>query len=59
MKSIWKKLHELYKEDNDDTDGFYIIPCDECKHFGKCKYEKQCEQDVRMGRGLEHFKEIN
>ncbi len=61
MKSIWKRLHDIYKdavnEENDFKGGFYIIPCDECMHFGSCKYEKQCNENVHLGRGLKHFEE--
>lgn len=39
------------------SDGFYIIPCDDCKHFGNCKYEKECDQDVRTGNKLRYFSE--
>ena len=35
----------------------YIIPCDECIHFGSCQYETQCNDDVHTGRALGHFKE--
>ena len=37
--------------------GFWIIPCDECIHFGNCRHEKQCNEDVHTGRALEHFRE--
>ncbi len=58
MRTIWKRLKELYKDDGkDNIDGFYIMPCDECNHFGNCKYEKQCEEDVKLGKGLRHFEE--
>lgn len=52
-------MHKENSVDEEDEfrDGFYIIPCDECKHFGCCKYEKQCNEDVHTGRALEHFKE--
>ncbi|KKK58875.1 hypothetical protein LCGC14_3040020 [marine sediment metagenome] len=35
----------------------YIIPCDECIHFGNCRHEKQCNEDVHTGRALKHFRE--
>ena len=61
MKSIWKRLHDIHKnavveEDNAVMNG-YIIPCDECIHFGNCRHEKQCNEDVHTGRALEHFVE--
>ena len=60
-RTFWKRLKDLYKDDvkdnKNDINGFYIIPCDECIHFGNCKYEKQCNEDVHTGRALKHFKE--
>ena len=60
MKSIWKRLQDLYKKhenlDEEVVNG-YIIPCDECIHFGNCRHEKQCNEDVHTGRALKHFRE--
>ncbi len=40
--------------------GMSIIPCDECYHFGRnCKHYQDCDNDVKMGNGLRHFKENN
>ena len=63
VKSVWERLHDIYKgrfENNDNDnfgDGFYIIPCRDCENFENCKYEKRCNEDVKLGKGLEHFRE--
>ncbi len=40
-----------------EPEGFWILPCDECRHFKKCKHYQDCIEDVKMGRALVHFEE--
>ena len=60
QEGIWKRLQDLYKKHENLDEKImsgYIIPCDECIHFGNCGHEKQCNEDVHTGRALKHFKE--
>lgn len=41
----------------ESSDGLYLLPCDDCSHFGNCYYYENCQNDMKRGDGLEYFKE--
>ena len=52
-----KNVSSVEIKPNGDSEGFWILPCVECRYFGKCKYYQDCKEAVMTGKGLEHFKE--
>ena len=55
-----KYKEEAVKEAEQDEfgdEGFWIIPCEDCKHFGCCKHYQECSGDIQTGNGLKFFQE--
>ncbi len=57
VKALKNAPRAKVKHNGHETEGFSLLPCDECEKTKNCKSRSKCIDDIQLGRGLSSFVE--